>query len=408
MLKFRTMVVDAESVGGSSTSARDPRITSIGHLLRRWKLDEIPQFINVLKGDMSLVGPRPQVGWDVARYTEEERRLLTVRPGITDWASIRFRDEGEILAAEADPDEAYDRLIRPDKIRLGLEYVDKVSVRTDLQILRDTFLSVIGRTPRVPGEAKGRRFSDITEDWQTAADDQQWELSSQRYSTAAALGRDKVLAEVGCGTGYGLSLVAPFTKSAIGIDIDERNIAIARDRAPQCDFIIGTADDLPFADGALDCLVALEMVYYLSDQVAFFNEAARALTPGGTLLVTMPNPLRKAFQPSPLSTHYPTSSGLVNLLSENGFETELFGSCPVAATASHGKEALRRALVGLHLIPRTIKGRERMKRVVSRKMRKLETIRVDPAHGYDNLVRLEDPTEAVDYAVVVAVGTRKP
>lgn len=147
MLKFRSMVIDGEALGGSSTAADDPRLTDAGRMLRRWKIDELPQLLNVLAGDMSLVGPRPQVAWDVARYTTEERRLLEVKPGITDWASIVFRDEGAILAGHADPDAAYDELIRPRKIALGLAYVESRSLRTDLMILWLTGRAVLG----VPG-----------------------------------------------------------------------------------------------------------------------------------------------------------------------------------------------------------------------------------------------------------------
>lgn len=135
MLKFRTMVANADRLGGPSTPADDPRLTSAGRFLRGWKLDELPQFLNVLRGEMSLVGPRPQVAGDVARYTPDELRLLSVRPGITDWASVRFRDEGEILAGHADPDRAYDELIRPAKIDLGLRYVARRGLRTDCAIL---------------------------------------------------------------------------------------------------------------------------------------------------------------------------------------------------------------------------------------------------------------------------------
>ncbi|GAB2456428.1 sugar transferase [Nocardioides hungaricus] len=148
MFKFRTMVVDAESSGPSSTANDDPRITRVGAALRRTKLDELPQLLNVLRGDMSLVGPRPQVDWDVARYTDEERRLLTVRPGITDWASIQFSDEGSILEGEGDPDDAYDRLIRPGKIRLGLQYIESVSFRTDVAILIATLRATMPKSRR--------------------------------------------------------------------------------------------------------------------------------------------------------------------------------------------------------------------------------------------------------------------
>lgn len=145
MLKFRTMVADAERAGGSSTPEDDPRITRFGALLRRYKLDELPQLLNVLRGEMSLVGPRPQVLHEVAGYTTDERRLLEVRPGMTDYASIRFRDEGAILKGQGDPHEAYVRLIRPEKMRLGLEYVRTQSFRTDLIIIGRTLAAVLRR-----------------------------------------------------------------------------------------------------------------------------------------------------------------------------------------------------------------------------------------------------------------------
>jgi lipopolysaccharide/colanic/teichoic acid biosynthesis glycosyltransferase len=138
--KFRTMVVDAENFGASSTAADDPRITRCGAWLRRYKLDELPQLINVLWGDMSLVGPRPQVAWAVAQYTARERKLLNVRPGITDEASIKFRHESEILRGSPDPDKTYLELIAPEKIRLGLHYVDHHSLWTDICILAKTVL----------------------------------------------------------------------------------------------------------------------------------------------------------------------------------------------------------------------------------------------------------------------------
>lgn len=143
IFKFRTMVIDAEKSGGSSTPKDDPRVTSVGHFLRKWKFDEVPQLINVLWGDMSLVGPRPQVRWAVDLYTPEERRLLSVRPGMTDWASIRFRNEAEILKGSDDPDRKYLEEIAPEKIRLGLSYVDNHSILEDLRIILATLRSVI-------------------------------------------------------------------------------------------------------------------------------------------------------------------------------------------------------------------------------------------------------------------------
>jgi lipopolysaccharide/colanic/teichoic acid biosynthesis glycosyltransferase len=140
MYKFRSMVMNADKIGGADTPDDDPRLTKTGRFLRRYKLDELPQLINVVKGDMSLVGPRPQVPQEVASYTEEEREILNVRPGITDWSSLKFHNEGEILAGQADPNEAYNRLIRPEKMRLGLEYARRATFRDDLSILLKTFL----------------------------------------------------------------------------------------------------------------------------------------------------------------------------------------------------------------------------------------------------------------------------
>jgi lipopolysaccharide/colanic/teichoic acid biosynthesis glycosyltransferase len=138
LLKFRTMVANADKIGGPSTSDDDPRVTRVGHFLRRYKLDEIPQLINVLKGEMSFVGPRPEVAAEVALYSPEQRELLKVAPGITDWASMRFHNEGEILKGSADPHRTYQEKIRPEKIRLGLEYVRRRSFRVDMQILLGT------------------------------------------------------------------------------------------------------------------------------------------------------------------------------------------------------------------------------------------------------------------------------
>lgn len=143
LLKFRTMVENADKIGGPSTSEDDPRITRVGRVLRKYKLDELPQLINVLKGEMSIVGPRPEVPSEVETYTEEERRILSVKPGITDWASIAFRNEGEILAGSEDPHQTYREKIKPEKLRLALKYVDEISFRTDMKIIFQTIKAVI-------------------------------------------------------------------------------------------------------------------------------------------------------------------------------------------------------------------------------------------------------------------------
>ncbi|HEX7961652.1 MAG TPA: sugar transferase [Terriglobales bacterium] len=155
--KLRTMVIDAEQIGGAETPANDPRITRAGCFLRKYKLDELPQLLNVLKGEMSLVGPRPEVMDEVIRYSDEENRLLLVRPGITDWASIRFRDEDEILRGSNDPHQSYHELIRPEKVRLGLKYVEHHSFLIDLHILWLTLMAVL--TPAEPNNARPRTAS---------------------------------------------------------------------------------------------------------------------------------------------------------------------------------------------------------------------------------------------------------
>lgn len=144
MHKFRTMVMNADKIGGSSTPEDDPRITPVGKFLRRYKLDELPQLLNVLTGEMSLVGPRPQVAWAVEQYSPEERLVLSVPPGVTDPASLAFHNEGEILRGAADPDKAYMELIHPHKMRLSLEYVRNRSLRQDIQIILKTLGAIAG------------------------------------------------------------------------------------------------------------------------------------------------------------------------------------------------------------------------------------------------------------------------
>lgn len=145
MVKFRSMRLDAWKSGVSSTAAGDRRITRMGAIVRRAKLDELPQLWNVLVGDMSLVGPRPQVETDASMYTAEERRMLTVRPGITDAASIVFADEGALLAGASNPDLLYNQIIRPWKSRLALLYVDHGTLADDLTLIFLTLASSVSR-----------------------------------------------------------------------------------------------------------------------------------------------------------------------------------------------------------------------------------------------------------------------
>lgn len=145
IFKFRTMVPNADRIGGPSTANDDPRITNVGRFLRRHKLDELPQLINVLKGEMSLVGPRPEVERYVNIFTEEEKAILSVKPGITDWASLWNSDEGGVLAGSPDPEKTYTEKIRPNKIRLQLKYVREYSFWVDVKILLETLRVVVLR-----------------------------------------------------------------------------------------------------------------------------------------------------------------------------------------------------------------------------------------------------------------------
>ena len=145
MIKLRSMIKNADKTGVDSTSASDGRITRIGHLIRKFKLDELTQLMNVLVGHMSLVGPRPNVFRETELYTVEEKQLLTIRPGITDFASIVFSDEADILTDKADPDLAYNQIIRPGKSRLGLFYVENRNFLMDLQLILLTILTIVSR-----------------------------------------------------------------------------------------------------------------------------------------------------------------------------------------------------------------------------------------------------------------------
>jgi len=151
MVKLRSMVVSADKTGVDSTSADDQRITPVGHFIRRYKLDELTQLWNVLRGDMSLVGPRPNVKRETDLYTPAERQLLSVKPGVTDFASIVFSDEGDVLKDQADPDIAYNQLIRPGKSLLGIFYVDHRSLWVDIRLCGLTAITIVSRPRALDG-----------------------------------------------------------------------------------------------------------------------------------------------------------------------------------------------------------------------------------------------------------------
>ncbi len=143
LFKFRSMRPDSDKFGLITVGGHDPRVTRSGYYIRKYKLDELPQLINVFIGDMSLVGPRPEVRKYVELYTPEQMRVLDVRPGITSLASIRYRNENEILAKASDPDRAYIEKVMPDKLAIDLEYIGHAGLATDIALIFRTLKEII-------------------------------------------------------------------------------------------------------------------------------------------------------------------------------------------------------------------------------------------------------------------------
>lgn len=143
LYKFRSMRKDADKKGLITVGGHDPRITRIGYFIRKYKLDELPQLFNVLKGDMSLVGPRPEVEKYTKLYTPEQRKVLSVVPGITDWASIEYVDENVILGKAEDPDKAYIEQVMPDKIKYNMKYINNRSIGEYFKIIFTTFYRIL-------------------------------------------------------------------------------------------------------------------------------------------------------------------------------------------------------------------------------------------------------------------------
>lgn len=143
LYKFRTMCVDADHSSLITVGADDARITRVGAFLRKFKIDEFPQFLNILKGEMSIVGPRPEVRKYVDLYTPEQMRVLSVRPGLTDYASIRYVNENELLATSQDPEKTYIEEIMPDKLNLNLKYIDEQSLWVDMKIMMQTLVAIV-------------------------------------------------------------------------------------------------------------------------------------------------------------------------------------------------------------------------------------------------------------------------
>jgi lipopolysaccharide/colanic/teichoic acid biosynthesis glycosyltransferase len=144
LLKFRSMRTDADKAGLLTVGGKDSRITKIGYVLRKYKIDELPQLINVLEGSMSLVGPRPEVRKYVDMYSAEQLRVLSVKPGITDYASIEYSNENEILGKAADPEQVYIQEIMPAKLHLNMKYIAEKGIGTDLKIIFRTIGKILG------------------------------------------------------------------------------------------------------------------------------------------------------------------------------------------------------------------------------------------------------------------------
>lgn len=143
VLKFRTMVPDAFSKGALTVGSRDPRVTGVGFYLRKYKLDELPQLFNVLFGEMSFVGPRPEVKKYTDLYNENQKVVLSVKPGITDYASIKYRNENDLLAQSSDPEKLYIEEIMPEKLNLNLKYINDNNVFKDIKIIINTFYTIV-------------------------------------------------------------------------------------------------------------------------------------------------------------------------------------------------------------------------------------------------------------------------
>ena len=155
MVKFRSMIIDASASGVDSTASDDKRITTIGRIVRKFKIDEIPQLFNVMIGDMSFVGPRPNVESETRMYSKVEQRILSVKPGITDFSSIVFSDEGDILKGSDDPDLKYNQIIRPWKSRLALLYIDNRTLMIDIKIIINLM-----KTKNIPTDIKSKSLNE--------------------------------------------------------------------------------------------------------------------------------------------------------------------------------------------------------------------------------------------------------
>lgn len=143
LYKFRSMKIGSDKKGLLTLGDNDSRVTRVGYFIRKYKIDELPQLINVLKGDMSLVGPRPEVSKYVELYSDFQKQIFNVRPGITDMASIKYRDEAEILNAQKDPEKFYVEQLMPDKLNMNIQYLKKANLKSDIFVIVNTILKIL-------------------------------------------------------------------------------------------------------------------------------------------------------------------------------------------------------------------------------------------------------------------------
>lgn len=421
IFKYRSMVQNAEQVGGSSTSDRDPRITAVGHWMRKYKLDELPQLLNVLRGEMSLVGPRPQVASYVERFTPAERVVLSVRPGMSDWASIWNSDEGAVLAPYDDPDAAYDRLIHPTKMQLQIKYARERTLWIDLKIIASTLLCLVrkGWVPpeirqyRKPWEAeqggKGQEFITVTEIPGAAANAEQWSMLHTRYAWVGEHAAGKEVLEVACGSGIGLAYLASQATRVVGGDCDPELVQIAKQnltRGTEVEVLDAAA--LPMKDASFDVVALLEAIYYLPSVETFFREARRVLRPGGKLLLCSANCERPDFNPSPFHVAYLTAAQLCQELERVGFAVTCFGAFPVAPSGElhRIRETIRATAVRLHLIPKTMKWKARLKRIFFGPLKPLPQRLEGPLDRAARLIEIQPSQPITDYKVLYIVAQR--
>jgi len=405
ILKFRTMVLNADKIGGASTAESDPRVTRVGRFLRRWKLDEFPQFINVLLGDMSVVGPRPQVQAEFARYTTEEKAVIEVQPGITDYASIRFRDEGEILKDRKDPDGAYRRLIQPEKLQLALYYVRHHTLRMDIALVLQTAGAMFGVQLGSPIDGG---YTTITEQWGMVATPHQKSMAYTRYRFAARQAQGKRLLEVGCGTGMGLGYLREKCAMAVGGDYELGNLREAQRHLPDdYPLVRFDAHRLPFRDGSFDAVVLFEAIYYLRHPESFVAECRRLMHPAGKIVVCLPNKNRPGFNPSPFSAKYHSASELRSLMEGGGFTAEIFGGFPLTEPGplTGVAVALRKYVVGSGLVPKTMAGKAIVKRLIYGGRHRLDAVRDEGSHE-EPLIPVANEAEARRFTNLYVVATQ--